>query len=474
MASGKTPKFILLITSDQQRIDTLGVYGSKTAKSPHLDRLASEGTVFERAYCNNSVCIPSRASIATGRYTHQHGVEYMEDVVDSTPGLPAREKTFMECLQEIGIKTAAFGKMHLYPLPPRGFDERKLTGGQGARWDAADGSPLGPGPLGSEYAEWLEKRRPGAYELIYEQRRSDEYKKYKSAVTSVLKFEEYVDTWTAGNTIEYFRKHKDSKTPVFAWCGFCNPHTPFDAPKPYDTMYDPAKIEIPATFKLDMSDRPAFYMERQKIASGGLSPELLKRMKAYYLGLCTMIDDLSGRIFDNLKELGIWDETLVIFTTDHGELMGDYGLFNKNCFFEPVINVPLLIKPAGETPNCRKTAGLCELMDIAPTILDYAGIEKPAGMPAESLRPAVEGRSFGKELILSEYMEGDRKRRGKCIRTERYKYIFWLPGKEEELYDLNKDPEERKNLSRSGEYSGIVSEMRVKMQAKLSSSERRV
>ena len=474
MASPKTPRFILLITSDQQRIDTLGVYGSKTATSPHLDRLASEGTVFERAYCNNPVCIPSRSCIATGRYAHQHGVEYMEDAVDNTPGLPPWEKTFMERLQEKGIRTGAFGKMHLYPLPPKGFDEMKLTGGQGARWEVSDGSPLGPGPLGREYAEWLEKKRPGAYELIYKQRRSEEYKKYKSAVTSVLKFEEYIDTWTAGNTIEYFRRHKDSKVPVFAWCGFCNPHTPFDAPKPYDTMYDPGKIDLPETFKLDLSDRPSFYSERQKIASGGITPELLKRMKAYYLGLCTMIDDLSGRIFESLKDIGIWDETLVIFTTDHGELLGDYGLFNKNSFFEPVIKVPLLVKPAGKKPKCRKASGLCELIDIAPTMLDYAGIKKPAGMPAESLRPAIEGGTAGKELILSEYMEGDRKRRGKCIRTESYKYIFWLPGNEEELYDLEKDPEERKNLSCSAGSSGIISEMRVKMLAKLCASERRV
>ncbi len=468
----KNPRFILLITSDQQRADSLGTYGSKTARSPHLDALGAEGTVFERAYCSNSICIPSRACIVTGRYPHQHGVEYMEDVVDDTPGLPPWETTFMERLQRAGIRTAAFGKMHLYPLPPRGFDEMKLTGGQGARWEVSSGSPLGPGPLGEEYASWLDQKRPGAYESIYAQRRTEEYKRHRSAVTSVLSFDEYVDTWTADNTIDYFRRHRDSTSPIFAWCGFCNPHAPYDAPKPYDSMYDPAKMTISDTFMRDMSDRPAHYMKRQGISGKNLTPDMLKRIMAYYFGLCTMVDDLCGRIFNQLKAMGIWEETLVIFTTDHGELLGDYGLFNKNCFFESVINVPLIIKPAGGHPAVRRTKGMAELIDIAATVLQSAGIEKPPFMEADSLLPVMEGKSPGKGLILSEYTEGDRSRKGKCVRTARYKYNFWMPGSEEELYDMDTDPLETRNIAGDPAYAGILSDMRVKMISRLTDSEK--
>lgn len=144
---------ILLITSDQQRYDTLRANGNPLIRTSHLDTLAQQGVNFQRAYVTNPVCVASRACLQTGRYTHQHGVEYMENVVDDTPGLPPWEVTFMERLQMAGYRTAAFGKMHMYPA--KGFNEMALSGGQGARWDRPFGSPLGPSPLGNDYARGI-------------------------------------------------------------------------------------------------------------------------------------------------------------------------------------------------------------------------------------------------------------------------------------------------------------------------------
>ena len=183
---------IILITTDEQRWDTLGCYGNQKVKTPTLDALAEKGTLFAKAYNQNPVCIPARACLQTGRYTHQHGVSYMEAAVDSTPGLPPWEKTFMEHLQDAGYVTAAFGKIHM--MPPKGYHETQLTGGKGSRWTQSYGSPLGPGPLGPVYARWLDSVHPGGYELIYEQRREPEYRKYMTAISNVLPIEEYIDT----------------------------------------------------------------------------------------------------------------------------------------------------------------------------------------------------------------------------------------------------------------------------------------
>src|ERR671933_480613 len=151
---------VLFITTDEQRYDTLGILGNPQVRTPHLDALARRGTVFTRGYIQNPVCIPSRACLMTGRYVHQHGVEYMEPVIGTTPGLPPWETTIQERLRAAGYTTAAFGKIH--QLPPRGWDETALTMGKGARWTVAEGSPLGPSQLGPVYAEWLERKRPGA------------------------------------------------------------------------------------------------------------------------------------------------------------------------------------------------------------------------------------------------------------------------------------------------------------------------
>jgi len=232
---------IVLITADQQRYDTLGAGGSQVARTPHLDALAERGVVFRHAYVQSPICIPSRACIQTGRYPHQHGVDYMETVIDDTPGLPAWETTFMERLQVAGYHTVAFGKIHM--MPEKGFHEMKVTGGKGQRWTRSAGLPIGLGPLGRDYAAWLEERHPGGYEAIYQQRRQPEYKAYRTAITNVLPLEEYVDYWIAENTTEFIER--DHEKPFFVWCGFCGPHGPIDPPQPYDTLYEIDEVVLP-------------------------------------------------------------------------------------------------------------------------------------------------------------------------------------------------------------------------------------
>ena len=437
---------IIMITTDQQRYDTLGATGNHQIHTPHCDALAARGTLFERAYVQNPVCIPSRACLQTGRYTHQHGVTYMADVVDATPGLPAWEITFMERLQATGYRTGATGKLHM--LPPKGFDYERLCGGKGFRWTQAHGQPIGPAPLGPTYAAWLEARHRGGYELIYEQRRQSEYWESMTAIRNVLVLAEYVESWILEESLEFL--HTPGPKPFFLWCGLCGPHAPVDPPAPYDSLYDPDEMPRPKS----RQDSPPRSPKGQ--AGAWWEPDLHKilRWRAYYWGLVTLLDDVIGRIAAFLDQRNLWQDTLLIVTSDHGDMAGDYNMMEKGNFYEEVIRVPLIIVPPGSAQGGQRVQGLVELADLAPTILDYAGLARPAQMPTRSLRPLVEGTGQAGDSILCEYESNDRSRRGKCVRTGRYKYIFWGGGCEAEFYDLQEDPNEQVNLAGDPAYRG--------------------
>ncbi len=425
---------ILLITTDQQRLDTLSLYHPATmVRTPHLQALAKRGTAFSSAIAQNPVCIPSRACMQTGRYTHQHGVTYMEQVIDDTPGLPGWETTFMERLQCAGYRTAAFGKIHM--MPEKGFHEMQVTGGKGARWTRSAGLPIGLGPLGRDYAAWLEARNPGAYEKIYADRRKPEYRKMHTAITFDLPLEDYVESWITENTLEFVSRDHDR--PFFAWCGFCGPHDPFDPPRPYDTMYPVDEVALPPNYGIDIDGNPREITLEQETMG--------RRVVANYYGLVTLIDDMIGRIMDALETAGILDNTLIIFTTDHGEMLGEFGRYGKGNFYDSIIRVPFIVCPPGgevRTPECGEVV---EVYDLAPTILDYAGAEVPRVMSATSLRPMLEQGAPGRGIALSEFTTHDRKLHGICMRTRQHKYWRWTDGNEA-FFALDADPHERNNL----------------------------
>jgi arylsulfatase len=448
---------IILITTDQQRYDTLGATGNLLIRTPHLDALVQRGVLFHHAYCQNPTCIPSRACIQTGRYTHQHGVMHMENVIDTSPGLPDWEKTFMEHLQEVGYYTAAFGKIHM--MPPKGFHQTALTGGKGARWTQSEGLPIGPGPLGHEYANWLESRYPGAYERIYEQRRRPEYSRQRTAIKNILPLDGYVDYWIADNAVKFLQD--PPREPFFLWCGFCGPHGPFDPPEPYDSMYPLGSIPLPSTYLADVSGKPSFHASRQRGFRPAQDDIIIRRVIAYYWGLVTLIDDMIGRIMSVMDKRGLWDNTIVVFTSDHGDMMGDYGMMGKSIFYEPVIRMPLIAVVPDSTNTPSTFDGLVELIDLAPTFLDYAGIEPPDVVQGKSFRPIMDGSKEGKGAVLCEYVSNDQEIRGKCIRTERHKYVFWGRGEIGEFYDLGNDPEERHNLYEDPAYRSEVQEHEI-------------
>ncbi len=439
---------IILITTDQQRYDTLGVAGNSQIRTPHLDGLANQGALFEHAYIQNTVCIPSRACLQTGRYTHQHGVMYMESEIDQTPGLPDWEVTFMERLQEAGYRTGATGKIHM--MPQKGWNYERLCGGKGGRWTQSEGLPIGPGPLGPTYASWLEARHPGGYEKIYEQRRAPEYRGHLQSITNVLPLEEYIDYWIADQSIEFLRYPGSS--PMFLQVGFCGPHGPIDPPRPYDGIYPFSEMPQP---KRRTDDPPA--SPKGRPGSRWEDDDLLLcRFMSYYWGLVTLIDDMVGNIVKVLEERGIRDNTLIAFVSDHGEMAGDYNMMGKGNFYEEVTRVPMIVVPPGGDASTHRIDGLVETSDLAATFLDYAGVDRPPQMQAQSLRPLLEGTGQARESVFCEYLTNDQSRKGKCVRTDRYKYVFWGRESQSEFYDLQEDPDEMRNLYGDPKYGAEI------------------
>lgn len=465
---------IILITTDQQRYDTLGVNGG-ALRTPHLDRLAEEGVRFEHSYVNNPVCMPSRACIQTGRYTHQHGLRYMDPIIDRSPGLPNWEETFMERLQVGGYATGAVGKIHM--RPPKGFDEILLTNGKGGRWDVPYGSPLGPAQLGDAYAHWLENRHPGGYGAIYEQRKQvGRYSGIQSPYIHVLPTEEYIDYWITDNAIDFVERHQEE--PFFLWFGLCNPHGPSDPPSEYASLYPERDIQLGNRY-LNRTDPSRLADENW-----------VRRFISYYYGLCTLVDDMTGRLFTVLREKGLWDNTLIVFVSDHGEMMGDYGRIGKGNFYESTIRVPLIIKPPKDERKVVSEEGrpsnsfhvdsvnhvvsdLVELIDLAPTILDYAGVRIADTVQGKSLKELMEGQGRGKEAVLCEFTPGGNlSHNAKCLRTDRFKYVYDGAGSSMGLYDLQEDPEEWHNRIDDPAYAGIRIEMNERLLAHLASSEK--
>jgi len=467
---------IIVISTDQQRYDTMGATGNKMVRTPNLDALAARGVLFTHAYAQNPVCIPSRACLHTGRYIHQHGVQYMENVIHTTPPLPPWEKTFMERLQEAGYVTGAVGKIHM--VHPKGYHEMALTGGKGARWTQPEGLPIGPGPLhyvnptykGPNYKTWLEARHPGGYEQIYAQRRQPEYRQHLTAIINVLPEEEYVDYWIASEAIAFLKRHKSSQ-PFFLWIGFCGPHGPFDPPRRYAEMVPIEEMPLPETYLADVSDKPAFLQRQRNRRFAREDTTLIRRCIAYYYAMITQIDDRIGCIQKALDENGQTEHTMIIFTSDHGDMLGDFGMMGKGNFFEWVIRVPtIVVLPARFKQVGHCFDGLVETMSLAPTVLDYAGIERPPEMTANSWRPILEGKNDGEAAVLCEYVSNDRRLKGKCVRTARYKFVTW--GRSiGELYDLQEDPLEQHNLYDDPGHSSLRDEMKDVLLEKLAESE---
>ncbi len=453
---------ILILCTDQQRWDTLGATGNHLVTTPDIDALYSGGAAVPHTYCQSPVCTPSRASFLTGRYprttrTRQNGQD-----------IPADERLLSRILVDAGYTCGLAGKLHLSACHPSvsPITERRIDDGfHTFHWSHhpayAAGESVGGGfeklpnwPL-NEYNLWLQNR--GAR---YETRpvAGCEHIAYGPAA------EDHQTTWCAEKTIDFVKAHSGSDQPWMFLTNFFDPHHPFDPPRAYldrylDRLDD---IPVPAFTEGELADKPPYQGKDHRGAYAGLAGLPFdqmtatdhKMLRAAYYAMCDLVSDQVGRIIRALEDSGQREDTLVVFMSDHGELLGDHGIYLKGPFFyESAIRVPLVFNWPG-TIQPQTVDGLVELTDLVPTLLDAAGVPPEPGVQGVSIWPSLkagDGEST-RETVYCEYYHAMPWHADlgptqlTMVRDDRYKLVVDHGNDGGELYDLRDDPGEVRNL----------------------------
>ena len=452
---------ILILMPDQFRADAMGCAGHPLFRTPNLDRLAREGVRFTRAYATSPLCMPARASVMSGTYPHNHHVQ------GNNGTLPAGDESFAQLLQRAGYTTAYIGKSHFYPQG-RGVDMLDYEPYMHARgWEYVHEVA---GPHAMETTEnYLSRywRERGLLDLYREDYRRRAREGGATAVwPSPLPEEDFLDSYIGARALEWLRGYDDAR-PFCAWVAFGGPHTPWDAPGRYATMYDPANVPDP----VPAPDPPSWLPEhaRQRMLAGRdarFTPQVARRCMANYGGKVTLIDDWVGRILDELDTRGLAQNTLVIFWSDHGEMGGDHLRTSKVVFYESSAAIPMLLRwPAG-LPAGRRSESLVEQIDVFGTVVE-AGEAPPSQRAfAKSLLPLARGEVD--ELHEAVYSEVNRTI---MVRTPQYKYAVDPQGRGYLLHDMEVDPREQQNLLGHPDHAGTERDLRERLLAWLVSTQ---
>lgn len=455
--SDKRPN-ILFLMADQFRGDIMSCAGGP-AKTPNLDAIAAEGVRFTQCSTVAPLCVPARVSLFTGKYPHTTGAwDNAQYVVDPDDNL------WSKSFRELGYGSGLVGKTHLhggrgdfiareYLVHGYGFDEVNETNGPHAIC------------LSRTYMsdEWIEKGLFEAYCDDMEKRG-----KAPRAYPSPLPLEDYYDVYVGRKGAEFLENYQGDK-PWFCHISFGGPHEPWDTPEPYASMYDPAKMPLPDPRMTDACpDRPRGETDRlmsnPKIQC---SPEQAAAIRADYCGGVTLIDEMIGRIVNVIKERGEWENTVVLFTSDHGEQNGDQGFVNKRNFFRGALNIPMIIR----TPETIRRGGmvtdtLVSLIDAGPTLVELAGGKLDYEQCGKSLCPVVEGSASDvRDYVLSEYG-------GEIMYMDhQWKIVTNREGQVYLLFDMKNDPHEQRNLAGAPEAAEITAELCEKMTAVLAENQ---
>ena len=431
---------ILWICTDQQRYDTIHALGNEHIATPNIDRLVAEGTAFNHAFCQSPICTPSRASFLTGMYPSSvhgcsNGNDYWAEAAPLVTKLLADEADY-----DCGLA----GKLHLAGAHGR-VEPRSNDGYRVFHWshDSRD-----QWPEGHAYADWVRKEGHVLAEL-----RED---------TASLPPELHQTTWCADRAIDFMREKREY--PWLMSVNIFDPHSPFDPPREYLERYDPGMLPDPL-----WSDKDPLAHEMLGPVDGATSIDLdqAKEVLAAYYAMIELIDDNVGRMLQALEQSGQREDTLVIFTSDHGELAGDHQLVGKGCrFYESLVRVPLICSWPGQVREGVICDALVELVDIAPTLLELAGVPLPERMQGRSLWPLLTGATAEhRDFVRSEYYRalnpdapGREHLQGTyatMIRDRRYKLVAYHDRDIGELFDLEIDPGEFDNLWTDPAYADL-------------------
>ncbi|MGA8112524.1 MAG: sulfatase-like hydrolase/transferase, partial [Actinocatenispora sp.] len=439
---------ILFLCTDQQRFDAVRAAGNDEIATPALDRLAAQGVLFENCYVQAPVCAPSRASLMTGRYLHSHGL-WANGV-----GLPDTERMFTRELADAGYDCGLVGKFHLESCFGGRTEPRHDDGFRVFRW-AHD--PY-PGSSENHYHRWLRSTRPELYEAANDP---------SSPVTfDTMPTEAHYSRWIGNETVEFLTSGREQNRPFCFVANFFDPHHGFGAPKEYTDRYDPASLSRPVTRPGELDDKPPILTEASHESYAGhargyttYSEQELQEVKAAYYAMVTLVDDEVARILDTLEEQGLADNTLVVFTSDHGEMLGDHQLMLKGpMMYDCAVRVPLIMRWPDVLPAGERRAEFVQWIDLAPTFLAAAGLPPLRRGQGESLLGLARGETgaWTRDWALCEYRNSghpyDPAVHTTMLRHDRWKLIahHGAPATDRErtgeLYDLVDDPRELENL----------------------------
>ena len=439
---------------DQWRYDAAGHQGNPILRTPNLDRLASEGVRLTRAFTTVPLCTPTRASLWSGLLPTHHGVLINTHWRSPAPApqngrLPEGTPTLGTVLRDTGYATAYFGKWHVGPdsdLPRCGFDYQPPPGAFQQRL--------------RERGVRREVRDPITRDYIV--------KDYLFAGVSSLDGDDVYETWLC-TQVERWLREREVDTPFACVLSLPGPHPGYVVPERYARLYDPADMPLWPNTHDDLAAKPSPHrLYRDTVThSGTVTDDEWRTCIARYYAFCTLIDEQLGRMLAVLEELGVDRNTLVLFVTDHGDLIGAHGLWDKGPFlYEEQIHIPCVARLPGVLPAGGRCDSFAMLHDLMPTLLEGLGQSPPAPVDGRSLWGQLRGepapQDWPDDAYVQYHGEGIALYSIRALRTERYKYVYY-PFDEDELYDLESDPWELRNLAHDPNWQTVLREMRARL-----------
>jgi len=432
---------ILVIMSDEHNASIMGCSGNEVVQTSHLDRLASGGVVFDDCYCNSPLCVPSRLSFTSCKYVSRVGGW------SNSCWLPSEDyPSIAGVLNAAGYESFLCGKMHYDETRRYGFTEiggamnRGYKDGRGSRREPDDLTPA-PG-----ISQRFEEFRPGED-------------------SSVLKHDKDV---TAG-TVAFLKNRKPEDKPFFLLTGYLAPHFPLIVPEKYWEGYK-GRVAMPEIPEGYLDSLPRNYRHlRIGFNMEDVPEDIVRKGRELYYGLVQWVDEEIGKVLQALEEAGLAENTVVVYTADHGENMGEHGLWWKNCLYNSAARVPLIMRWPGRWPSGQHRAGACSLVDVVQTIADASGTAVPEDWDGTSMRKWLEDPAAKwKDLAVSEYYGHNIASGCAMIRMDSFKYVYhtrpaasYAP--ERELYDLGTDPGELKNLSGMPEHQERIAALHARL-----------
>ncbi len=444
---------ILWLCTDQQRYDTIRALGNQFIRTPHIDQLIEEGICFTQAFCQSPVCTPSRASFLTGRYPRttrcrQNGQK-----------IPADEVLVSKMFADAGYRCGIAGKLHLSSCSDGKVESRIDDGYHDFRWSH---HPQPDWPENA-YTQWLRAQGKTWHEL---------YTLSSSGfVIEGVPAQYHQTTWCADMTIDFI--YGNQGRPWFFSFNCFDPHHPFDPPAEYLARYNPQDMPLPKFQENELDCKTTFqrldaewaHNNPGEFHTGAMTDDDRRQVTAAYYAMCELIDAQVGRIMTALEETGQRDNTIVIFMSDHGEMLGDHGIYFKGPhFYDEAIHVPLVFSWPGQFQSGLRVNGLTELVDLVPTLLQACGLEVPARVQGRSLIPHLTGSAdpnHHRHHVFCEYYNSwtHKDAYGTMLRTATEKVAVYHGTDQGELYDLQTDPDEFTNLWESSKHSDLKSRL---------------